>query len=99
NDASKKAKHDAKQPAPSSATSPASSTGYSNTDRHWRLDRHRSITGPVDSSVTCSSRTLSRGAKAVHTASPTPLTCVEQDASGRDHGTRRARRDPRGGRV
>jgi len=26
-----------------SATSPAASTGYSNTDRHRRLDRHRSI--------------------------------------------------------
>jgi hypothetical protein len=48
----------------------------------------------IESSVTCSSRTLSRGAKAVHTASPTPLTCVEQDASGRDQSTRRARRDP-----
>jgi hypothetical protein len=49
---------------------------------------------PVESSVTCSSRTLSRRAKAVRTASPTPVTCVERDASGRDQSTRRARRDP-----
>jgi hypothetical protein len=34
------------------------------------------------------------GAKAVHAASPTQVTCAEQDASGRDHSTRRARRDP-----
>src|SRR5438094_3592277 len=37
-------KHDARQTAASSATSPAASTAYSNTERHWRLDRHRSIT-------------------------------------------------------
>ena len=48
NAGSKKAKPDAKQPAASSATSPATSTAYSNTDRHWRLDKHRSITGPAD---------------------------------------------------
>src|SRR5947209_17346473 len=41
---SQKAKPDAKQTAASSATSPATSTASSNTDRHWRLDRHRSIT-------------------------------------------------------
>ncbi len=51
NDASKKARHDAKQTAASSATSPATSTGYSNTDRHWRLDRHRSITRVTHASV------------------------------------------------
>src|SRR5581483_7098033 len=45
NAASTKARHDAKQTAASSATSPAASTGYSNTDRRYRLDRHRSITG------------------------------------------------------
>ncbi|MDP9225004.1 MAG: hypothetical protein M3P18_14390 [Actinomycetota bacterium] len=31
------------------ATSPAASTGYSNMERQWRLDRHRSITGPGES--------------------------------------------------
>jgi hypothetical protein len=46
NDASKKAKHDAKQTAASSATSLATSTAYSNTERHRRLDRHRSNAGP-----------------------------------------------------
>src|SRR5438552_3797977 len=30
------------------------------------------------------------GAKAVHAGSPTQVTCAEQDASGRDHSTRRA---------
>jgi transposase len=40
-----KARHDAKPTDASSATSPAASTDSSNTDRHWRLDRHRSITG------------------------------------------------------
>ena len=34
-----------KQTAASSATSPATSTAYSNTDRQSRLDKHRSITG------------------------------------------------------
>jgi transposase len=42
---SQKARHDAKQTAASSATSPAASIGYSNTDNQRRLDRHRSITG------------------------------------------------------
>jgi hypothetical protein len=41
----------AKQPAASSATSPATSTCSSRTDRRYRLDKHRSITrarrGPV----------------------------------------------------
>lgn len=54
----------------------------------------REHTRAVESSVTCSSRTLSRGAKEAHTASPAPVTCVERDASGRDQSTRRARRDP-----
>jgi hypothetical protein len=44
-DASGKVRPDAKQPAASSATSPATSTGYSNTERQPRLDKHRSITG------------------------------------------------------
>ena len=37
--------------AASSATSPATSTAYSNTDRHWRLDKHRSIAGPTHAPV------------------------------------------------
>jgi len=39
-------KTDARQTAASSATSPATSTDSSNTDRPWPLDRHRSIVGP-----------------------------------------------------
>jgi hypothetical protein len=31
--------------------SPATSTGYSNKDRHWRLDKHRSITGTAEHAV------------------------------------------------
>jgi hypothetical protein len=60
NDASTKARHDAKQPAASSATSPATSTASSNTDRHWRLDRHRSIARAADRHYarTCPSRDL-----------------------------------------
>ena len=46
NDASRKARPDAKQTAASSATSPAASTAYSNTDRQRRLDKHRSIARP-----------------------------------------------------
>jgi ABC-2 type transport system permease protein len=42
---------------------------------------------------------LWRRAEAARAASPTPVTCAEQDASGRDHRTRRARRDLRGGRA
>src|SRR4029450_13726650 len=42
---------------------------------------------------------LWRAAKAARAASPTPVTCAEQDASGRDHSTRRARRDLRAGRA
>src|SRR5438034_425948 len=42
---------------------------------------------------------LWRGAKASRAATPTPVACAEQDASGRDHSTRRARRDLRGGRA
>jgi hypothetical protein len=34
---------------------------------------------------------LWRGAKTARAASPTPVKCAEQDASGRDHSTRRAR--------
>src|SRR5207249_1023828 len=41
----RKARPDAKQTAASSATSPAASTGYSNTEHRPRLDKHRSITG------------------------------------------------------
>jgi transposase len=41
NDACRTARHAAKQTAASSATSRATSTGYSNTDRQSRLDRHR----------------------------------------------------------
>src|SRR2546427_2387964 len=40
------ARPDAKPTAASNATSPATSTDSSNTDRHWRLDKHRSIAGP-----------------------------------------------------
>jgi transposase len=46
--ASKKARHDAKQTAAPSATSPAASTTYSNTDRQRPLDFYRSITGAVE---------------------------------------------------
>jgi len=46
----KKERADAKQPAVSSATSPATSTGYSRT-RHKQLDKHRSITGSRDISL------------------------------------------------
>ena len=40
-------------PAASSATSPATSTAYSSTDRHWRLDKHRSIAGPGEGCCSC----------------------------------------------
>src|SRR5213075_685777 len=42
----KTARPAARRTAASSATSPAASTGYSNTERHRRLDRHRSIARP-----------------------------------------------------
>jgi hypothetical protein len=44
-----KARPNAKQPAASSATSPATSTDSSNTGRPWSLDKHRSITSAHDS--------------------------------------------------
>jgi hypothetical protein len=43
--------------------------------------------------------TGTRRAKAARAASPTPVTCAGQDASGRDHSTRRAGGDLRGGRA
>jgi hypothetical protein len=48
------------------------------------------------SAVTCSllaSHASCKGARAADAASPTPVTCAKQHASGRDHSTRRARQD------
>jgi Transposase IS116/IS110/IS902 family len=49
--ASAKARAAPKRRAASSATSPATSTDYSNMERRWPLDRHRSITGPGEGAL------------------------------------------------